>query len=71
MKKLSIQLEELGCPSCVKKIETALKRQEGIGEVNILFNSSKAKIEYDESVIESDKVVKIISDLGYEVLSVK
>jgi copper chaperone CopZ len=71
MKKLSIQLEELGCPSCVKKIETALKRQEGIGEVNILFNSSKAKIEYDEAVIESDKVVKIISDLGYEVLSVK
>lgn len=71
MKKISIQLEELGCPSCVKKIETALKRQEGIGEVNILFNSSKAKIEYDEAVIESDKVVKIISDLGYEVLSVK
>lgn len=71
MKKISIQLEELGCPSCVKKIENALKRQEGIGEVNILFNSSKAKIEYDEAVIESDKVVKIISDLGYEVLSVK
>ena len=71
MKKISIQLEELGCPSCVKKIETALKRQDGIGEVNILFNSSKAKIEYDEAVIESDKVVKIISDLGYEVLSVK
>ena len=43
MKKLSIQLEELGCPSCVKKIETALKRQEGIGEVNILFNSISLK----------------------------
>ncbi|MDF2950357.1 MAG: copper chaperone [Sedimentibacter sp.] len=71
MKKISIQLEELGCPSCVKKIETALKRQDGIGEVNILFNSSKAKIEYDEAIIESDKISKIISDLGYEVLSVK
>lgn len=71
MKKVSIQLEELGCPSCVKKIETALKKQEGVGEVNILFNSSKAKVEYDENVIEPDKIAKIINDLGYEVLSVK
>ncbi|MGD9566980.1 MAG: heavy-metal-associated domain-containing protein [Sedimentibacter sp.] len=71
MKKISIQLEELGCPSCVKKIETALKKQDGISEVNILFNSSKAKVEYDEASIDSDKIVKTISDLGYEVLSVK
>ena len=71
MKKISIQLEELGCPSCVKKIETALKKQDGIVEASILFNSSKAKVEYDETLIDSDKIVKTISDLGYDVLNVK
>lgn len=71
MKKISIQLEELGCPSCVKKIETALKKQDGIVEASILFNSSKAKVEYDEALTDSDKIAKTISDLGYEVLSVK
>ena len=71
MKKISIQLEELGCPSCVKKIETALKKQDGIVEASILFNSSKAKVEYDETLIDSDKIVKTISGLGYEVLNVK
>lgn len=71
MKKISIQLEELGCPSCVKKIETALKKQDGIVEASILFNSSKAKVEYDEALTDSDKIIKTISDLGYEVLSVK
>lgn len=71
MKKISMQLEELGCPSCVKKIETALKKQPGIEDVNILFNSSKAKVEYDENLIEPDKIEKIITSLGYEVLSIK
>lgn len=71
MKKISIQLEELGCPSCVKKIETALKKQDGIVEANILFNSSKAKVEYDETLIDSDKIVNTISSLGYEVIGVK
>lgn len=71
MKKISIQLEELGCPSCVKKIETALKKQEGIVEVNILFNSSKAKVEFDETLTDSDKIINTISNLGYEILNVK
>lgn len=71
MKKISIQLEELGCPSCVKKIESALKKLEGITEANILFNSSKAKVEYDENSLNSEKIIKVITDLGYEVLSTK
>ena len=67
MKKITLQLEELGCPSCIKKIETALKKQDGINEVNILFNSSKAKVEFDDS----GKIIKVVTDLGYEVLSAK
>ncbi|HCX62292.1 heavy-metal-associated domain-containing protein [Sedimentibacter sp.] len=71
MKKLTLQLEELGCPSCVKKIETALKKQDGVNEVNVLFNSSKAKIEYDEEKIDPDNISKAVTNLGYEVLSRK
>ncbi|WP_313340360.1 heavy-metal-associated domain-containing protein [Sedimentibacter sp.] len=71
MKKLTLQLEELGCPSCVKKIETALKKQDGVNEASVLFNSSKAKIEYDEEKIDSAKISKVVTDLGYEILSRK
>lgn len=71
MKKLTLQLEELGCPSCIKKIESALKKQDGVSEANILFNSSKAKIEYDEEKISADKISEVVSALGYEVLSAK
>lgn len=71
MKKLTLQLEELGCPSCVKKIETALKKQDGVNEVSVLFNSSKAKIEYDEEKIDPDNISEVVTNLGYEVLSRK
>jgi len=71
MKKVTLQLEELGCPSCIKKIETVLKKQDGVNEVNILFNSSKAKVEYDDTKIDTGKITKAVTDLGFEVLSVK
>ncbi|WP_019227917.1 heavy-metal-associated domain-containing protein [Sedimentibacter sp. B4] len=71
MKKVALQMEELVCPSCAKKIEGALKKTDGVNEVNILFNASKAKISFDETKTDVEKLSRIIQDLGFEVLSVK
>ena len=71
MKNVNIQLEQLICPSCVKKIESVLKKQDGVEEVNILFTSSKAKVKFDESKINTDKIVELINNVGFEVLSTK
>lgn len=71
MTKLNIQLAQVSCPSCVKKIENRLSKEEGLDNVSVLFNSSKVKAEYDPEKINPDKVVEIIEQLGYEVLTVK
>lgn len=71
MKKVALQMQELVCPSCAKKIEGALKKTDGVNEVNILFNASKAKISFDETKTDVEKLSRIIQDLGFEVLSVK
>ncbi|WP_352420371.1 heavy-metal-associated domain-containing protein [Proteiniborus sp.] len=71
MKKVTLQLEELTCPSCVKKIENALTTQFGVEEVKILFNSSKVKVNYDENEINADTIEKVVSNLGFDVLSKK
>ncbi len=71
MKRVAIQMEELVCPSCAKKIEGALKKADGVDEVNILFNASKAKINFDENKTDVEKLSKIIKDLGFEVIGVK
>jgi copper chaperone len=50
MKKATIQLETLTCPSCMQKIDNAVKSVEGVDKesVNVMFNSSKAKLNFDE-----------------------
>jgi len=70
MKKASLQLEALVCPSCVSKIEKATQAMEGIdrNSVKVLFNSSKVKFDYDETKISLDSVEKAITALGYTVV---
>jgi len=69
MKKAVIQLETLTCPSCALKIEGALKSLPGVGteSINVSFNSSKVKLNYEEEKISLDEIRNAITRLGYEV----
>ncbi len=65
------QLETLSCPSCMAKIQGMLKKTDGILESEVLFNSSRVKVSYDEAIITSDAIKDRIGRLGYAVLSEK
>lgn len=70
MKKATIKLETLTCPSCVLKIEAATKSLDGVVKesVDVLFNSSKAKLDFDPDKISIEEIEKAITTLGYEVI---
>ena len=69
MKKATIQLETLTCPSCILKIEGALKSLCGVDKesINVSFNSSKVKLSYDEEKLSIKDIENAITKLGYEV----
>ena len=73
MQKATIQLETLSCPSCLQKIENAMKGLNGIDKdsVKVLFNSSKVKAEFDGNKTSGNAISETIQKLGYEVQSVK
>lgn len=71
MAKVTLKLGELTCPSCLTKIENALKSTKGINSVKVMFNASKVKAEFDEDQIQADEIAKVITGLGYEVKSTK
>ena len=73
MSKAVISLEPLGCPSCMQKIENAVKGLNGVEKetVKVLFNSSKVKTEFDEHTLEITDIEKAIEDLGYPVIKSK
>ena len=73
MKAATIQLETLTCPSCMQKIEGALKGLAGIDQdtVKVSFNSSKVKLDFDEDKVSIEEIEGAINKLGYDVLKSK
>lgn len=67
----TFQLDTLTCPSCTAKIEGMLKKTKGITESRVLFNSSKVKVTFDESLVSSETLAENLDKLGFDVLSVK
>lgn len=71
MTKAIYELEPLTCPSCVKKIETALDRTEGVEGVKVLFNSGKVRVEFNDDQTKAETIAEVIEGLGYPVLKTK
>jgi len=69
MQKAIIQLDTLTCPSCVRKIDSAVKSLTGVEKesVNVSFNTGKVKFDFDEGKISIGDVEKAITALGYDV----
>ena len=65
--KKTIQMEELVCPMCAQKIETALRKAPGVQSADVLYNASKAKVEFDENVTSLDSLIAVIQGLCYVV----
>jgi len=73
MEKAIIQLEPLGCPSCLQKIEKGVEQVTGIdkGSVEVLFNASRVRVDFDNSVTTIETIEQAIEKLGYEVIRSK
>ena len=69
MQKATIQLETLTCPSCMLKIESAVKNMDGIDKdsLNVSFNTSKVKVNFDDEKTSIKDIENAIDKLGYEV----
>ena len=71
MSQAVIQLGPVTCPSCIKKIEAAVSKIEGVETVKVLFNSSKVKVDFDSASLSIETIEKAIQDLGYSVIKSK
>ena len=71
VKKAVFQLEPFTCPSCVKKIESALQKLEGVDSVSVMFHSGKVRTEFDEVLLNPKQITDTLSNLGFAVLSEK
>lgn len=63
--KTQLRSQELSCPSCVAKIEKALKNVAGVQDAKVHFNTGRIEVEHDEQA-GVDELVSAVRAAGYE-----
>jgi len=66
--KTILEISGMHCASCAQKIENALKKIDGVKEVNVNFASEKALIEHSARLSDKGEFINVIKKLGYGVL---
>jgi copper chaperone CopZ len=64
--KTTLRSKELSCPSCVAKIEKALKAVEGVEQAKVHFNTGRIEVEHDPQKANGDRLVQAVRSVGYE-----
>jgi copper chaperone CopZ len=64
--KTQLRSQELSCPSCVAKIESALKAVDGVTEAEVHFNTGRIVVDHDPEKVDGDALVQTVRSVGYE-----
>ncbi len=68
IKTITLPVEGMTCASCVVRVEKALKKIEGIAEVNVNLATEKVTLSYDTSQTDISKMTEVVEDAGYKLL---
>lgn len=65
MEKVKFDIQGMTCSSCQAHVERAVKKLEGVQNVNVNLLSNNMILEYNEEVINTDKIIGAVVDAGY------
>ncbi len=67
VQQIELPITGMTCASCVRNVERALQKTEGIAEANVNLATERATVSYDPSVTTIDKMIERVSGAGYGV----
>jgi Cu+-exporting ATPase len=63
--KTVFQITGMSCASCAAKIETNLRKMNGVAAANVNFASGKLYAEFDEKITSPKEIIDAVGNLGY------
>jgi len=60
-----LRSDEFSCPSCVVKIEKALKALPGVAEAKVHFNTGRIEVAHDPAAAPVEALVSAVQSAGY------
>jgi len=64
-RKAAITITDMTCNTCVRKIETALRKMPGVVEANVNFASEEAMVTYQSDAVGPGDLLRVIAEVGY------
>lgn len=68
IKTLTLPVEGMTCASCVARVEKALKKVEGVNNVNVNFATEKVTLTFNEDLVDITKLNNVVEDAGYKLI---
>jgi len=70
-REIILPISGMTCAACVRAVERAIGKLEGINEVSVNLATEKAKIVYDPSKIRISQIKDAVAKAGYKVLDIE
>lgn len=67
MKNVTMKVKGMHCGSCAMLIKESLEDTDGVESADVSYDKSSAKITFDKTKIDENKIKKIITKEGYKV----
>ena len=55
----------MSCAACSARVDKAVRKLEGVNEVNVNLLTNSMVVDYDESKVNKEKIIKAVTDAGY------
>lgn len=66
MKNIIININGMSCSHCTSSVKNAIEELVGVNSVIVSLEEKNAKIEYDESKLDHNKIIETIKELEFE-----
>src|SRR5215204_2594092 len=63
--RVTIPVTGMTCASCVRRVEQALEKKEGVAEAGVNFAAEKTSVIYDPAVTKPEELIRTITEAGY------
>ncbi len=70
-KQITLPVQGMTCASCVAHVERALKKVDGVADVNVNLATESASVEFTPEGAEVSQLMAAVRDVGYDVATEK
>ncbi|MDV2989718.1 MAG: cation transporter [Dehalogenimonas sp.] len=66
MTTTTLTIKGMSCGNCVRHVESALKKQNGVAAVTVDLAAGQATVEFDPQATNLNTLKQAVTDAGYE-----